>query len=202
MSSLVRSICLIPREQALLRTRSVRVRSVADGASVIRDLLDTWPTVGAYGIAAPQIGVSKRLFVYKPYEAPVEMEPIALTNPKIIRASGEVKDYDGCLSVPGIYGETRRAERIEISCQDANGVARRLKFEGFTARIIQHEMDHLDGVLFIDRLDTLNDLYTLDEVPSEVEGEEPKYRKVPLTEDLRALIEGNRRLLPGHAFQL
>lgn len=185
-----------------MRTRSVRVRSAPEGASTIRDLLDTWPTVGAYGIAAPQIGVSKRLFVYKPYEAPADMEPIALANAKIIRASGEVKDYDGCLSVPGIYGETRRAERIEISCQDAHGIARRLKFEGFTARIIQHEMDHLDGVLFIDRLDSVNDLYTLEEVPPEVEGGEPKYRTVPLTEDLRTLIEETRRPLPGHAFQL
>jgi peptide deformylase len=201
-----RPICVIPREAAVLRARSVKCRDVAEVRAVIRDLEDTWPTVAAHGIAAPQIGISKRLFIYRPHEADEDAEPTVLLNPKVIRASGEIKDYDGCLSVPGIYGETRRAERIEISALTVDGETVRLKFEGFTARIIQHEMDHLDGVLFIDRLDSLDDLYTLEEVTrTEAERgageEEPRYRSVPLTPDQYRFIADHQRPLPGYALR-
>jgi peptide deformylase len=201
VAQLVRPICIIPRDQALLRTRSVRARSVQEVAGVIADLLDTWDTVAAYGIAAPQIGVNKRVFIFRPHEAPSEDPPTVVINPKVIKVSGELKDYDGCLSVPGIYGETRRAERIEITALDVTGREVRLKFEGFTARIIQHEMDHLDGVLFIDRLDTLDELYTLrEEAPAE-EGGEPRMVRVPLEAEQRALVESGRRPLPGFALR-
>jgi peptide deformylase len=185
----------------------VRCRTVDEVSSVITDLEDTWPTVAAHGIAAPQIGVSKRLFIYKPHDAGDDVKPTVLLNPKVIRASGEVKDYDGCLSVPGIYGETRRAERIEITALTVDGKTVRLRFEGFTARIIQHEMDHLDGVLFIDRLDTLDDLYTLEAVPDAKaeagsgEEREPAYRAVPLTPAERQFIEEQQRPLPGYALR-
>ena len=126
-------------------------------------------------------------------------EPEIIVNPKIIRARGEVKDYDGCLSVPGIYGQTRRAEYIEISGTDTQGRSLRRGYEGFDARIIQHEVDHLEGVLFIDRIDSLDELYTMEEIPRENKNEEAEYQKVPLTEDLRQFVEMRRRPLPGHA---
>lgn len=198
-----RPICVIPRERRILRARAVRCRSIAEVAGVIQDLEDTWPTVAAHGIAAPQIGVSKRLFIYKPREAAEDDLPIVLANPKVIRASGEIKDYDGCLSVPGIYGQTRRAAQIEITALTTAGETVRLKFEGFTARIIQHEMDHLDGVLFIDRLDTLDDLYRLEDVPREEAGEDAEraVRQVPLTPDQLHWIREEQRPLPGWALR-
>jgi peptide deformylase len=168
---------------------------------LIRDLQDTWTTVAAHGIAAPQVGVNRRLFLYRPYEAGDDVEPTAIINPKILKAQGELKDFDGCLSVPGIYGETRRAEKIEIMAETPEGQRVRLKFEGFTARIIQHEIDHLEGVLFIDRLDTLDDLYVLQEEPPKEEGGDPVWKRAPLSASQRQLIESSRRPLPGHALR-
>jgi peptide deformylase len=202
-----RPICMIPREAQLLRMRSPRCRSVEEVRKTVTDLVDTWPTVAAHGIAAPQIGVSKRLFIYKPHESSEEEEPTVLLNPRVIKVSGELKDYDGCLSVPGIYGQTRRAERIEILALTVAGETVRLRFEGFTARIIQHEMDHLDGVLFIDRLDTLDDLYTLEEVAgreeehAEEDGETTAVRAVALTSEEREFIRSQQRPLPGLALR-
>ncbi len=170
--------------------------------------------MAAHGIAAPQIGVLRRLFVYRPYEDDDEDDgggagaPVAVVNPKVIKVAGEVTDYDGCLSLPGIYGQTRRAERIEISAQLSPSETVRLKFEGYTARIIQHEMDHLDGVLWIDRLtdDDLDSLYTLAEGPVEAEpvdsdsaARPSPLKKVPLTTDDREFVSRSRRPLPGYA---
>lgn len=205
---------MIPREAGLLRRRCVRVANWGEAARPIQDLLDTWGTVAAHGIAAPQIGSLSRLFVYRPYSddedgGEAAAAPIAVVNPKVIKVAGELTDYDGCLSLPGIYGRTRRAERIELTAQLAPGETVRLKFEGYTARIIQHELDHLDGVLWIDRLtdSDLDDLYTLSEGPAddpeaEAEGADPPktvFRQVPLTPENRAFVAGARRPLPGYA---
>lgn len=158
--------------------------------------------MAAHGIAAPQIGVLKRLFIFRPYDAESGVAPTPIINPKVIKVGGsELKDYDGCLSVPGVYGETRRAERIEISGWLQNGQTVRLKFEGFTARIIQHEMDHLDGVLFIDRVDSLDELYTVQEETPDESGGEPKLVRVPLVDPKRQMIEAARRPLPGFALR-
>ncbi len=204
---------MLPREAGLLRRRCVRVANWGEAARPVQDLLDTWGTVAAHGIAAPQIGVLRRLFVYRPYEDDADegseaAAPLAVINPKVIKVAGELTDYDGCLSLPGIYGQTRRAERIEISAQLSPSETVRLKFEGYTARIIQHEMDHLDGVLWIDRLtdDDLDNLYTLAEAPAEGEpvdggsaAPQSVLKKVPLTATDREFVAGARRPLPGFA---
>jgi len=203
---LERPICMLPREAGLLRRRCVRLAHWAEAAPVIQDLLDTWGTVAAHGIAAPQIGELRRLFVWRPHDDAEPGEPpIAVVNPKVIKVSGEVEDYDGCLSLPGIYGRTRRAERIEISALLSPGNPVRLKFEGYNARIIQHEMDHLDGVLWIDRLTDaeLDHLYTLTEATPEAEPgappPEPVVTQVPLTAEEREFVAKSRRPLPGYA---
>jgi peptide deformylase len=198
---------MLPREAGLLRRRCVRVANWAEADQAIQDLWDTWGTVAAHGIAAPQIGVLRRLFVYRPHDDADEdakERPIVIINPKVIKVSGEVDDYDGCLSLPGIYGHTRRAERIEISALVGPGETARLKFEGYTARIIQHEMDHLDGVLWIDRLDDedLSGLYTIEEVPSDPDADPPverSIRQVPLTPSEFEFVKSARRPLPGYA---
>ncbi|CAB1129745.1 Peptide deformylase [Candidatus Hydrogenisulfobacillus filiaventi] len=196
---MIQPIWTIPASSAFLRQRTTKVHSInQEVRQVAADLRDTWPTVSAYGIAAPQIGSRRRMFAYRHADREDE-PPIILINPKIIRARGELKDYDGCLSVPGIYGETRRAAEIEVLALNERGEPVRLTFEGFDARIIQHEVDHLEGVLFIDRVDDLDEFYTLETQEAVPEGEEGRYRRVPLTPEQREFIARERRPLPAYA---
>ena len=87
--------------------------------------------------------------------------PIALVNPKIIEAGDERRDFDGCLSFPGLYGETTRPHYLRVTGLDEGGQPFEELYEGFDAVVVHHEMDHLDGVLFIDRIESLDDLYTI-----------------------------------------
>ncbi len=103
------------------------------------------------GLAAPQIGISKQIAIMNP-EPEDERKLIKMINPRIVAASGEkVKVEEGCLSVPGVRGDVERSERVTVVYRDENGRERTLEAEGLLARIIQHELDHLNGVLFIDR---------------------------------------------------
>lgn len=106
------------------------------------------------GLAAPQLGISKRVIVVNSKQAPEEK--MALVNPSIVKREGEDVMQEGCLSVPGAFGDVKRAQRIEVAAQDVHGKKVHFTAEGFLARIVQHEVDHLDGCLFIDRLDILS----------------------------------------------
>jgi peptide deformylase len=188
----VRPVLTVPDSLDILRWRCRAVRKL-DGQvrDAVRDLLETFETQAAYGIAAPQVGLDLRIVVVKLEE---EEAPFALINPRILAADGELADFDGCLSVPGIYATTRRAARIEVTGQDAEGTRLTLTLEGFSARIMQHEIDHLDGVLFLDRLDSPDDLYRIREVPEK----EAEYEAVPLLpEETAALLAMRRPLPPG-----
>ena len=102
------------------------------------------------GLAAPQVGLSKRLLVLDIRE---EGRPdYVMINPRITRREGSVDAEEGCLSLPQVFGDVIRAETIEVAYIDRDGEERTLEAEGLLARAIQHEIDHLNGVLFIDRL--------------------------------------------------
>jgi len=102
----------------------------------------------AVGLAAPQIGVMQRVFVYK-----LDGEPTCMINPKILDASPEFTiEPEGCLSFPGVYVRVKRSREILVEFQDVFGNKNQLKTEGFTARCIQHEIDHLDGTTFLHAL--------------------------------------------------
>lgn len=116
-----------------------------------------------YGLAGPQIGVSKRIFTYNIGEG-----PHALLNPKILKSSGEEIGVEGCLSVPGLQGDVARAAKVVISGIDETGEKVKIKADGLLARVFQHETDHLDGTIFIDRADP----DTLETVPLDDEDEE------------------------------
>lgn len=103
------------------------------------------------GLAAPQVGVSKRLIVCAP--DPKSKESYVFFNPVIKNRKGEVLGPEGCLSLPGISGEVVRAEEIEFEALDIEGKEVKAAIKSFFARVIQHEMDHLDGLLFVDRVD-------------------------------------------------
>ena len=133
---------------------------------LIQDLVDTLEVSRGMGIAAPQIGVSKRVFIVssKPNsrypQAPL-MEPVVMVNPEIVWQSPEIeKDWEGCLSIPGIRGLVPRAKRIKISFWDLDSATEKtVEYADFIARICQHENDHLDGVVFLDRAES-GDLVT------------------------------------------
>ncbi|NMB45856.1 MAG: peptide deformylase [Firmicutes bacterium] len=114
---------------------------------LIKDMLETMYSADGVGLAAPQVGVSQRIIVVDVGEGPV-----ALINPEIEEASGEEIDVEGCLSIPGAFGYVRRAQEVLVTGQNESGRNTRIRAEGFFARALQHEIDHLEGVLFIDRV--------------------------------------------------
>ncbi|MBI4458386.1 peptide deformylase [Candidatus Uhrbacteria bacterium] len=117
-------------------------------AQLIEDMLETMYVAKGVGIAAPQIGVSLRVFIAESPDG-----PIALVNPVFSRPSKKtLKDQEGCLSVPGHFDTVSRYKGLAVEALTAEGKPVRFSVDGFFARILQHEMDHLDGMLFIDRV--------------------------------------------------
>ena len=102
------------------------------------------------GLAAPQVGVGRRLMIVCPTGAPGEEEVIL--DPEILGREGEAEGDEGCLSLPGVYGPVRRAERIRVRYRDLDGRSHERELEDFPARVFQHEHDHLEGILFPDRM--------------------------------------------------
>jgi peptide deformylase len=113
------------------------------------DMLETMYQAPGVGLAAPQIGLSLRFFVY---DAEKGNSPGALANPVLSELEGEIVEDEGCLSIPGLWYPTARAERVRVDGLDLEGNPTTIRAEGFLARVFQHETDHLNGMLFIDRL--------------------------------------------------
>lgn len=163
----VREIIRYSEQKTALREKSRAVPFVNQKVfQLIRDLKDTLEAnADGVGLAAPQINIHKRVVIACP-GALIEGEwragpPVAMVNPIITEASDERKDFDGCLSFPGLYGETIRPHYLRITGLDEAGRPFDWAYTGFNAVIIHHEIDHLDGVLFIDRIENPQDLYTL-----------------------------------------
>jgi len=116
------------------------------------DMLETMHASQGVGLAAPQIGLSKRLFVLQEPEG----EEMVLVNPEILTMEGKEAGEEGCLSMPAVYADVPRATRIEVKAQDLEGNWTEFEASNFLARIIQHEYDHLDGILFPERLDIIS----------------------------------------------
>jgi len=121
---------------------------------LIDDMIETMKVAPGVGLAAPQIGVPLRLAVIE-----VDDTITVIVNPEIIKTSGEVELDEGCLSVPGFWGRLHRAERVSVKALDRHGKEQRIRdAEGLFAQALQHEIDHLDGHLYIDRMDTFDNL--------------------------------------------
>ncbi|MGH2818887.1 MAG: peptide deformylase [Actinomycetota bacterium] len=132
-----------------LRQRAREVDKITDvHRRLVEDMLETMRAAPGVGLAAPQVGVQERIFVWE-----VDDEHGAVVNPVIVESSDEEAVYEeGCLSVPGLYCEVSRPARIEVRGLDLDGNLLSMSLDEFSARVWQHEIDHLDGVLFIDRL--------------------------------------------------
>ncbi|NJN87377.1 MAG: peptide deformylase [Leptolyngbyaceae cyanobacterium SL_7_1] len=134
--------------------------------SLIDRLLVTLHQSNGVGIAAPQVAQSHRLFVVasRPnprYPNAPLMNPTAMLNPRLISHTEDtVRDWEGCLSIPGIRGLVPRYSAIEVEYQTREGELHQQILEGFVARIFQHELDHLNGVVFLDRLESVQDIIT------------------------------------------
>ena len=136
-----------------LATKAAPVAKVDDSVrTLVRDLFETMYAANGVGLAATQVGVGKRVIVVDISPVEEEAAPLALVNPEIVESQGCVQGPEGCLSVPGVEGEVARAETVLVRGMDEKGSPVTVRAQGLLARAIQHEIDHLDGILFIDRL--------------------------------------------------
>jgi len=137
-----------------LRKRAERVTKVDDEVrELIANLLDTMYAAPGIGLAATQVDVHRRVLVVDISDQ--RNEPYCLVNPEILSAEGQINSEEGCLSVPEFYEFVDRADRIRVAALDPNGAAIEFDAEGMLAVCIQHEIDHLDGKLFVDYLSQL-----------------------------------------------
>lgn len=155
-----------PEQFKVLRSKSKRVQRVTPKlADFARQMLETMRQANGVGLAAPQVGLLMRFFVVELPEDEETGEPAEtymLFNPEIIKGRGEQIGYEGCLSIPGYVGEVARQQRVTVQGLNDKGKAVRITAEGYLARVFQHEIDHLDGILFTERL---TDPATLQPVP-------------------------------------
>ena len=134
-------------EDDVLREKAKPITKINESVhKLLDDLRDTMYSSKGVGLAAPQIGVSKRVIVVDAGEGLLE-----LINPEILEASGKEVDVEGCLSIPGLLGEVERAANVVVKGLNREGQEVEVAASGFCARALQHEIDHLDGILFIDR---------------------------------------------------
>jgi peptide deformylase len=133
----------------ILRQKAQPVEAITpEVRKTLTDMLETMYYQVGIGLAAPQVGVSLRIILVD--DGP--RGPRALLNPAIVDQRGSVRGEEGCLSIPGFFGEVERSEWVRVEAMDAEGRPLSFEAKGLQARVIQHELDHLDGVLFIDRL--------------------------------------------------
>lgn len=138
-------------EDPILRKKSRKVDKIDDKILVLLDdMVETMYDANGVGLAAPQIGVLRRLVVIDIGEGPMK-----LINPEITFTDGEEEDLEGCLSVPGYNGLVKRPEKLICKYTDENNENIELEAEGFLARAICHELDHLDGILYTDKAETM-----------------------------------------------
>src|SRR3954447_24601293 len=140
----------------VLRNKARKVSRFDDAIrALVKDMIETMRDAPGVGLAAPQIGVPLQVAVV---EAEKD-EVYVLVNPEIVKVEGEHILDEGCLSVPGYWGKVTRAEKVTVKARDANGKEIRIsEAEGLFGQALQHEIDHLNGMVYVDRLDSLDDL--------------------------------------------
>ena len=151
---------------AILRKKAQPVRNVDSLiGQLLDDMVETMVANNGVGLAAPQVGISKRIIV-----ADVGDGPIRMVNPRIVERKGSVLGLEGCLSVPNIYGDVERAEEVVVKGLDERGRPIVVEADGLLARVFQHEVDHLEGRLFIDIATNLREVTSEELEEAEKEG--------------------------------
>jgi len=152
-------------QEPVLRQKAKKVTSI-DGSiqRLIDDMIETMHAVSGVGLAAPQVGISLRIAVI---EIPGE-KVITLINPEIIKRHGERTLTEACLSVPGYQGEIKRSDWVKVKAQDRDGKIIRIKGQGLLGQALEHEIDHLNGNVYIDRIESKENLW---KIPAEEDHE-------------------------------
>ena len=139
----------------VLRERAEEIDEIDDDLRrLARNMFDTMYDAEGVGLAGPQVGVRRRIIVVDPHEQ--DVEPVALVNPFVVRSSDEAeRAEEGCLSIPGLREIVERPYAVVVEARGLDGETLTIEAEGLYARVLQHEIDHLDGVLFLDRVSPL-----------------------------------------------
>ena len=145
--------------EPVLRQKSKRVKAI-DGSvqRLVDNMIETMHSASGVGLAAPQLGVPLRVIVIG---LPGE-ENIVLINPEIVRRTGERWVTEGCLSIPGYFGEIKRAQSVRVKGRDLSGKEIKIKADELLAQALEHEIDHLNGVLYIDHLESADKLHKVE----------------------------------------
>lgn len=159
---------IIKDPDPILRKKAVKLRKADAGIrKLAEDMWETMLDAPGVGLAAPQIGKSIRLITVRvpaDEEDGTEEANYTLLNPEIVKTLGEQVGAEGCLSIPGIAGNVKRAQNVTVKAMDLDNKPIRIKADGYLAVVLQHEIDHLDGVLFTDRIENpKEDLWMTDE---------------------------------------
>ncbi len=148
-----------PRDDSVLRQKARRVPTIDSSIQRLIDgMVETMQQTNGVGLAAPQVGVSLRVVVL---QMPGE-EPIAIINPKMVKRVGEREVTEGCLSIPGYAGEIKRSVSVTVKGRDRQGKTIRIKATGLMAQALEHELDHLNGILYIDHIEGQDKLHKIE----------------------------------------
>jgi peptide deformylase len=151
-------ICHFPNDP-VLRQKAKRVSRIDKSIQrLIDDMIETMRQANGMGLAATQVGVPLRVAVL---QIPDE-EPMAIINPEIVKRDGEQEVTEGCLSIPGYFGELKRSASVTVKGRDRQGKMIRIKATGLMAEALEHEIDHLNGILYIDHLDSQDKLHKVE----------------------------------------
>ncbi|KAJ6298611.1 hypothetical protein OIU76_019711 [Salix suchowensis] len=138
----------------ILRAKNKRIDTFDDNLKkLVDEMFDVMYKTDGIGLSAPQVGINVQLMVFNPADEPGEGEEIVLVNPRVNKYSKKTVLFnEGCLSFPGIYADVKRPESVKIDARDINGARFTVNLSGLPARVFQHEFDHLEGILFFDRM--------------------------------------------------
>ena len=137
--------------EKVLETKAEEVRHITESdRKLVRDMIDTMYAENGVGLAANQVGVLKQIFVASADH--VRGQEMVFFNPSIVKKEGQIKEFEGCLSIPEFFEPVKRAKRVWMRAMTLEGKKVEVKAEGLVSRIFQHEIDHLNGILFVDRL--------------------------------------------------
>lgn len=171
----LRTIRTVP--DLILRQKAKRVKTVDKNLrQLIVDMKETMAAANGVGLAAPQVGISLRIVVVSIPHKGEKNEEYVIINPEIVRRKGERVVKEGCLSIPGYIGEILRSERVRLRGTDPEGKEIRIHAEGMLAEVLEHETDHLNGVLYVDHLESQDKLEKVEPPPptQEAASQNPK----------------------------
>ena len=159
---------ILTMENPILHQKAKRVKNIDNSIQkLIDDMIETMHHVEGVGLAAPQVGVSLQVVVI---QMPAEEEIITLINPELVKSSDEQEVTEACLSLPGYRGEIKRFESVTAKGRDRNGKPIRVKGEGLLAQALQHEIDHINGIVYVDHLGSMDKLQKVEAEDEEESG--------------------------------